>query len=154
MNSHAEILGTFDIPKLVEDLLHDSHSRSISFDTAEVLLFHCKNERICHIQLPGHGEVDTFGNPIKQPILWDIGQWRISTERWLRAKSRSEKEMQERAVFDANVKVVAYALYKTLGFSPDQSRILAYRMLNEKDYGRIKALGVPKLYTNYNELKP
>lgn len=151
--STQQLLGTFDLHSLVEkDLLKDAHSCPVSFETAEVLHYHCKNETLCHIQMPSAGEVDMFGNPIRQPILWNLGQWRVSTEKWMRAKHRSETERQERAVFDANVKIVAYALYKTLGFSPDQSRILAYRLLNDKDFARIKALGVPKLYNNYNEL--
>lgn len=150
--TNQELLGTFSIIPLVRDLLGDSYSRPISFETAEVLIYHCKNEHLCHIQMPQPGEVDITGKPITHPILWEIGQWRISTEKWLRAANRSEQERQERAVYDQNIKIVAYALYKTLGFSPDQSRILAHRLLREKDFNRIKALGVPKLYTNYNEI--
>ena len=56
-----------------------------------------KNTFICHIR-----EADEFDPFIKTPIIYRYARWKESSDLWLKQKARSERERQDRFVFQRN----------------------------------------------------
>lgn len=137
---------------LVKDLLGEAHYVSISRLTAEILYGHCKNRHTCHIQFPGEEDVDVMGRVINEPILWSMSAWQSAVERRLKAKLRSDRERDERFIFEANIKLVGKALARFSGLEFEIARLTARRWLVDKDHAKIRAIGVVKLYTTIQEL--
>lgn len=143
--------AAFPIADIVADLLHGYEEVPISNSTAEVLFLVCKNKVLCHVQYPGHGEVDITGKLITQPHLWAIERWQDSSEKWLRARAWSEKQRDERLVFEANIRKVQRAILKMAMISPEFATVLAHRMVKKNEMDKITALGV-RLFTNVKEI--
>lgn len=145
-------LATFFLRPLVRDLLRGEYYIPISEDTAEIILMHYKNQRVCHVQYPSDQDVDILGKPIDTPILWEIGAWQTSSEKWLKGKIRSEKEREERFILDANINLVARCILKMAYINPDAARVIARKCILNKDFVRIKAFGCARLYKTIKEL--
>ena len=145
-------LVTFQLDWIVHDLLHDLDEVPVSEHTAEMLHAVTKNKHTCHIQNPGHGEVDIMGKLISQPHLWNINAWQSSSEKWQRARLYSKKEMDIHMIRDANVKLIAKRLCRELGLDYDMAQNAAVMMLVKKKFNNIKAFGVSKLIEKVEEI--
>ncbi len=145
-------LASFYLKTIVKDLLHGEHYTPISDETAEVILHHCKNRNLCHVQFPSDEDVDIIGVPISTPVLWEIGAWCRSSEKWLKVRNRSQKDREERFVLDANINMVSRKILKFAYVNPDAARIIARQWINNKQRGKLKMVGVEKLYTTVEEL--
>lgn len=140
----------FDI--LIRDLLGHNHYVPISQLTAEVILMHTGNRHSCHIQFPSDNDVDVTGRFIDHPLLWDLNAWNTSVERYRKQKLRAQQEREARFVLEGNTRLIARALMRFANIESDPARCLAHQFLTKKDYARIKAVGVKRLYENVNEL--
>ncbi len=137
---------------LIHDLLGHNHYVPVSPITAEVILMHTGNKHSCHIQLPSDNDVDILGRFIDSPLLWDWNAWNVSVERYHKNKIRAQQEREARFVFEANICLVAKKILIMAFVKEDAARMLAHKWLSKKDYARIKAVGVKRLYEHVKEL--
>lgn len=143
--------GVFPIEPIVRDLLGEAHYVSISQVTAEIIYIHCRNKWLCHVQFVTDDDATILGEPLKTPRLWSLQGWQMSVEKYLRDKARSARLRDERNIFDANIILVARAIYKVSGLPFDICKLQARRWLNENN-PKIYAVGVKKIYTTIQEL--
>ena len=125
---------TLPLSSLVHLLLGDNHYRPLDIKTAQLIAEASSGTETCHVQFYDHD-----GTRLYQPVLWNLHQWRISTDSWLAAKARSDKARDERFVFDENVKRTARVIARETGIEGDASIVVARRMLSQ---GKIKQLGL------------
>lgn len=113
MNTIDKQTITIPLKILVDELLTDSHYKEIVDSTLALVLSELgKKQCYYYIQFPGDNDVNIFGHPIKRPILWRYSKWADSTERYLRAQARAQKEREERFVQEFNINRVKRALSK------------------------------------------
>lgn len=137
---------------LVKDLLGANHYVPISQITAECILFHTGNKRICHIQFPSIQDVDVSGKTITSPILWELNAWRTSVERQVKSALRAQEQRETKFVYEGNVNMIKKRIMENFGLDEQHANIYARMVLDKKDYARIRAYGVKRLYTNVKEL--
>lgn len=154
-NDPSSTLVSLTLKTLITDLLREEHYVPISDETAEVIMFHCKNKHTCYIQFPSDVDVDILGRAIETPILWEIGAWSRASEKWMKARNRSERDRADRFIMEANVNMVARKILKFAYVNPDAARVIAHSWVkgNVKGAkGKLKMVGVEKLYTTVEEL--
>jgi len=144
--------GTFLLEPLIKDLLRGDHYVAVSEDTAFVIQTVTDSKQFCHLQFPTDNDVDILGRPIESPILWEIGAWSTSSEKWQRQKLLSQRRIDEYNIFNANVHRIARAILKIAYVNPDAARVLAHGMLMRHEEERIKSMGVNKLIETVEEL--
>lgn len=152
MKPTKQLLVTFPLHNIIHDLLHGEHYVSISEEVADCITMVTSNKHTAHIQYPSDDDCDILGQLITTPILWEIGAWQTSSEKWQRAKSLSQKRIDERNILEANIQRISKAILRTAYVGTDAARTLARIMLDRKDYSRIESLGVSKLITKTEEL--
>jgi len=145
-------LVSFPLEEIVDALLGGLDFVEIPQAVAEQLLIVSKNKHVCHVQMPSDENLDIFSSPILVPRLWSLKHWQFSAEKWLRARSLSDKNREARFVYDANVKIISKAILRLAYVTPDAATVLARMMLDKHDYNKIKALGVKKLIEHSNEI--
>lgn len=137
---------------LVKDLLGSNHYVPISKITAEMILYKTKNQKVCHIQYPSSQDVDIVGRILTTPLLWDLTAWRNSSERRAKAQIRSQQQRDEKFVYDGNIRLIKNNIIRNFELKEEIANVLARIAIDKKDYNRIKAYGVKKLYTHVKEL--
>lgn len=96
---------------------------------------------------------DLMGQPLPFPKVWQYSVWKQSNDLLQKQRDYSEKQRQERFVFDANVKLVKRAARQVLLLSDEHASILAYKLVKEKRLSMIQhVLEVERLYENVNEI--
>lgn len=144
-------LVTLPLQTLVRDLLGAAHYVTISKETAEILLLHTRNQHTCHVQFTSELDVDLYGRFIDEPVLWEFGAWANSSERVLKGRLRSQKQRDERNIFDANILMLAKHICKMTSIDYEICKLTARKWLNEKS-PNIQAVGCKKIYTTVEEL--
>lgn len=146
-------LVTLPLNTLVDDLLQGFDYRTISKEIAEILSLVQDGQAQYHIQFPGENEVDISGNPIEEPRLWSLTHWRTNSERWQRARLRTEKERALYLVKEANIALLTKPLVKMFCVNPEAAKVIARIMLDKNQEDKIRYfLGDRKLYTNIKEI--
>lgn len=161
MADEQDPLITLPLSVLVKELLgphiihytDHKHCLSVEMETALAIFQATTNTHTCHVQFPADKyNVDMFGAPIKEPLVWDIRAWRLSSERHMRAKIRAKAEKDALDIQRANINRVKKAILKMSGLEPDQAAILAHKWVVNGNVERISMVGVTKLITSIEEL--
>lgn len=151
-------LVTLQVGDLVADLLQDKGCVPVHRSVAESILLVCKNTILCHVQFPTDIDCEVFsemngGSKMQGPILWEIGYWQFSTEKWLREKKRSNDRRNEQFVLDENVRRVSKRLKLNFpSLSDDNIRSVARRYVMNKDERALEYFKVGKLATKIEEI--
>jgi len=154
----TEQLVTFPLASIVSDLLRKNegqdpqHFVTVCEITAECLYTVCKNEHTCHVQMPSDDDVDILGKPITSPVLWEIGAWLNSSERWQRQKLMSQKRIDIHNIYNANINRISRCILRMSPINPDAARMLAHRWMERGDMVRIQMVGVNKLFEKVEEI--
>lgn len=141
---------SFNIPleEYLQSHLGQSQNRPVSIKRAEILEILLDGLQIAHVQW----EDSEFGTALPQPILWWWKDWVSDVERVSNLRKRSERERAERFILEANVKLVAEHIEAEAMLSEEQARQLAFKWIKNKQFARIKAVGVEKLIERIEEL--
>lgn len=126
---------------------HLWHSRPIAKHLATIIYALTKNEHTCCIQW-----ADQYNPELREPVLWEYGAWINSTEKWMRAKVRSDMERVERNILAANTKIVAKAWADFSGVNVREAEVVAYRLLSGNNSTGIRVFYEGKLITKEEEL--
>lgn len=124
--------------------------RPIPKQTAELIRAITKNnpESGFHIQFTSRD-----GEPLDEPVLWAYSFWVVDHEKTMQQRAYSERQRQERFIFEANVKLVEKALSKFLSVDlGDITHVTAYQYVKKNMKQQMKAIGVEKLYKDIKEL--
>jgi hypothetical protein len=131
----------------IDDVLGDNHYRSISPVAAEILSHITKGDLTVHIQYK-----DRNGLPLVRPILWRYSAWKADTESWLHAAAISQRNREERFVFDDNVNRLAKTLASMGNIPEDLARLLAYRKIKKNQTKLITEVLHVRLAKTINDL--
>lgn len=139
-------LITLPLTDLVHDLLGDRGNVVVGVTTANLIYQLTKNETLCHVMFPSDHNVNVYGVPINKPVLWELGYWRSSCERWLSAKLYHESERKKQYVMEENVRRVAKRVRLTFEHITDeQAKMLAYQYIRKGDDAALEFFKVGKL---------
>ena len=143
-------LITLKLQTLVDLCLRDAHSISIDKSTATLIFALTQNKHTCHVQFTDL----EYGDELVSPVLWNLHQWRMSTDRWKQTKAWAEKEKIKDWIFKANVDRVAKYIGKKCPclMGTDASRAIAYGLLKRNNIEGIRAIGCNKLIERQEEL--
>jgi len=131
---------TIPLSQFVSLLLGDNHYRPIELSLAQQIAEAASGTEICHVQF-----YERDGTRLKYPVLWSLHHWRISTDSWLAAKERSDRERDERFVLEENIKRVVRVLHKETGIEGDGAYLVARKMLKAGKFKQLSFLGVNNL---------
>jgi hypothetical protein len=147
---------TLFLPDFIELFLADSHSRSVPSTLADGIEQITGWKEYCYIQREEcndwRDEKITF-RKLLNPILWYRQRWLEQSEHWNTIKGQSELDRIQRRIFEANVKIVTAAVSSVLSIEGDAAHSVARKLLRDKKYQNIRALGVSKLITKEEELR-
>lgn len=150
MSKPKEQMVTLPLSRLVWYILGCGYweSKPIHPDDAAVIHAMTKNAYLCHVQFK-----DQYDDHLDNPVLWDFGHWRQSTEARDRIKRWSDSERVKRNIMDANVKIVGRVLESDLGMRGALVTATAYMILKSSNPVRkCMALGISKLITKEEEI--
>lgn len=145
---------SFRLSQIINDLLGNSDFVTVSLETAELIKLHQTKRQFCYVQMPSDCDVDLKGNLITEPRIWNIQSWQVTSEKWLRAKSYSDRERDKRFIYAANVKLISRKLMSFMEgtITPEMAHTLARKTLDKNNNAKLKALGVTKLITKVEEI--
>lgn len=147
---------TLFLSDFIELYLGDSHSRSIPSTLADGIEQIPNWTEYCHIQREEcndwRDEKITF-RKLLNPTLWYRHRWLEQSAHWITIKGQSELDRIQRRIFEANVKIVMAAVTRVLSIEGDAAHSVARKLLRDKKYQNIRALGVSKLVTKEEELR-
>lgn len=123
--------------------------RPIPKQTAELIRAITKNspESGYYIQFTSRD-----GVVLSEPILWQYSFWVVDNEKTMQMRAFSERQRQDRYVFEANVKLVSRALTRELLLEGDLCQVTAFQYVKKNMKAQMKAVGINKLYTDVKEL--
>jgi hypothetical protein len=150
-------LATLFIQDLITDLLKDRGTVEISERNAHIITSICNQQWLCYVQFLGDADIEMYlslGHTLPlSPVLWEIGYWRRSSERWVRGKIEAEERRRSKFIEDENIRRVSKRVRLTFPHvNEEQSRILARQYLNNKDENALKFFNVGKLVTKMEEI--
>ena len=144
---HKQLI-TLPLQTLVDLSLRDNHDVDIPRSIADLIYAITKNEHTCYIQF-----TDRENITLDVPRLWNLHQWRISTESWIRSKDASHKRKVQDWLLTANVDMVEKAINrKWQGISGGPSRVIAYQLVKSRNMAGLKEFGINKLKETEEEL--
>lgn len=126
---------------------HQHFSKPIPKDTAFLIFSITQNEHTCFIQW-----ADKYNPELKQPHLWDWAAWQTHSDKWERAKARSDYERQERYVFEANVKMLLHPIMDYFSVPKDNANIIATNWVRKNNTVALEIVGLSRFYTMEDKL--
>lgn len=123
--------------------------RPIPKQTAELIRAITKNspESGYHIQFTSRD-----GEPLHEPVLWQYSFWVTDHENTMKQRAFSERQRNERYVFEANVRLVSRAYSKYTLVEGDLAQITAFQYVKKNMKSHMREIGVERLYTDVKEL--
>jgi hypothetical protein len=147
---------TLFLSDFIELYLGDSHSRSIPSALADGIEQIPGWKEYCHIQREEcndwRDEKITF-QKLLNPVLWYRYRWLEYSDYWMTIKGKSELDRIQRRIFEANTKIVMAAVTRVLSIEGGAAYSVARKLLRDKKYQNIRALGVNKLIIEEEELR-
>lgn len=92
------------------------------------------------------------GDILDKPVLWQWSFWAVDHEKTIQQRTYSERQRQERYIFEANVRLVERAYSKYFLVEGDIAHVTAYQYVKKRMTAQMKEIGVVKLYTDVKEL--
>lgn len=147
----AEQLITLPIKEFLHLCLGRGYwsDRPIPKQTAELIRAITKNspESGYHIQFNSRA-----GEPLNEPVLWSYSFWVQDNEKTMLQRAFSERQRNDRFVFEANVRLVARAYTKYTLVEGDLAQITAFQYVKKNMKAQMREIGVEKLFDNVNQL--
>lgn len=122
-------------------------SNSIPMEEAKNIFQLTKNQHSCHIEFKS-----LEGAPLQFPLLYTLQAWQNSAERFEKQKAYSHKQRIDKFIQEANVKIVMKTLDVHWGIEGITAEMTAHKLVTQKKWRQIAALGVKKLVTKEEEL--
>lgn len=136
------------LSQIVKLILRDDFERDIPTPLAEIIEILAKDTLICHVQWN-----DKYNPDLTGPKLWLYQAWATHSDRWERAKKKSEEERVKRFIFEANVRIVTKACKAYLNLDDNWGTSTAFALLKQNRMIAIEAIcGKNKLITKEEEL--
>lgn len=122
--------------------------RPIQTEIAEIIVLLTDNKHTCFIQWD-----DDYSNHLKQPLLWDYGEWLKHSDRHQRAQAYSQHQREERFILEANIKLLSKAITSAISLEGEHATLLAHKLLLRQQHGKIRLLAPDiKLITSIEEI--
>lgn len=145
--SQTQLPVITELADLVDNLLGDSHYKSITPKMANCILAVTANRHTCYVQTHSHD-----GDEYEYPVLWYYHQWTQSVDRWKIARERARKEQEAEWILAVNVQLVKRALLKRWLLTEPHAEIIGSKWLKQKgNEWKVVGLGI-KLKTKMEEI--
>ena len=118
---------TVKFSEFIEAFLGDSHSKPVPDNLLHLvpaIKAVARKTLICHVR-----EADEWDPLICRPIIYRYSKWIEDSDRWLKQKRRSDKERDDRFIFEYNVKLIAKFLNREYQYDMDKGLVIGFSWL-------------------------